>query len=396
MPLPAVPRVPDLVDQLVGLDAFSPIYAVRHERDKVVAATQGSYDALFDPALPDLSLTERLLVALLACRLTGSPDAAAHYGARLRAAGAATECVNAVAHGPLDEIGNEDDHIDPRLKAMLHFTRVLIESPIDGDRALLHTLPAAGLSTPAVVALAQLVAFLSFQTRLVAGLQAMRSAEVGSDFAPLGDMFGRGGAPEPQRASGLLANPIVSHGFTNETLGWKAWLDVVALDQATPEQIKVLEESHPKAKVSDYYLLLVHQPEILRQRSTAFNAIMYATGGMPRAERELGATVTSRINGCVYCASVHAQRFEQLAKRNDVVAEVFNDPRTAGTTERERAIAHFSVRLTEAPGTLGADDIAPLHAVGLSQLEILDLVHSIAIFAWANRLMLNLGEPVRE
>jgi len=35
-----------------------------------------------------------------------------------------------------------------------------------------------------------------------------------------------------------------------------------------------------------------------------------------------------------------------------------------------------------------------LEAVGLSEAEILDLVHSVAIFAWANRLMLNLGEPV--
>jgi len=32
--------------------------------------------------------------------------------------------------------------------------------------------------------------------------------------------------------------------------------------------------------------------------------------------------------------------------------------------------------------------------VGLSELEVLDLIHSVAIFAWANRLMLNLGEPV--
>jgi alkylhydroperoxidase family enzyme len=30
----------------------------------------------------------------------------------------------------------------------------------------------------------------------------------------------------------------------------------------------------------------------------------------------------------------------------------------------------------------------------LSEGEVLDLLHSDAIFAWANRLMLNLGEPV--
>ncbi|EON10865.1 MULTISPECIES: peroxidase-related enzyme [Pandoraea] len=191
-----------------------------------------------------------------------------------------------------------------------------------------------------------------------------------------------------------MSDIIRSHGFTNESLDWDAWLDVVELDKATPEQVAVLEESHPKAKTSDYYLFLVHQPEILRQRSAAFNAIMYAPGGMPRAERELSTTVVSRINGCVYCASVHAQRFEQLAKRNDVIREVFDEPRTAGTTDREKAISQFSIALTEKPGDVRPEQLQALRDAGLTDAEILDLIHSIAIFAWANRLMLNLGEPV--
>lgn len=191
-----------------------------------------------------------------------------------------------------------------------------------------------------------------------------------------------------------MSTVLKSHGFTNESLQWRAWLDTVDVSKASAEQIAVLEESHPTAKVSDYYLFLVHQPEILRQRSIAFNAIMYAPGGMSRAERELGATVVSRINGCVYCASVHAQRFEQMAKRQDVIAQVFENPRTAGTTERERAIAAFSIEITESPDQLNAESIERLNAVGLKDDEILDLIHSDAIFAWANRLMLNLGEPV--
>jgi uncharacterized peroxidase-related enzyme len=187
---------------------------------------------------------------------------------------------------------------------------------------------------------------------------------------------------------------LESHGFTNATLDWKAWLDTVQLDQATPKQMQVLESSHPKAKVSDYYLLLVHQAEILDQRSTAFNAIMYAPGRLSRAERELASTVVSRVNGCVYCASVHAQRFEQLAKRQDVIAQVFADPATAGTNARERAIVAFSIELTLHPHDIADSSLQRLADAGLSDAEILDLIHAIAIFAWANRLMLNLGEPV--
>ncbi|MCA7083170.1 peroxidase-related enzyme [Cupriavidus sp. DB3] len=370
----------DLIDRLAGLAAGSATHVLRHQRDKVAVATEGSYRTMFDPALPGLTLTERLAVALYASRLTPSAELAAHYLDRLQAAGADAETVAAVDGTRLEAVA------DARLRAMLTFTRKLIEKPVEGDRAALLSLPAAGLSTPEVVTLAQLIAFLSYQARLVAGLRALSGAAQGealpSDVAP------------PAAATTRPGDTIRINGFTNEVLDWKAWLDVVPVDRATPEQIAVLEESHPEAKVSDYYLFLVHQPEILRQRSAAFNAIMYAPGGMARAERELASTVVSCINGCVYCASVHAQRFEQLAKRNDAIAQVFDNPRTAGTTAREQAIARFSVALTEHPDRIGAASLAALREAGLNDAEILDGIHAIAIFAWANRLMLNLGEPV--
>lgn len=369
----------DVVDRVAALATGSAPWLLRHERDKVALATQGSYDALFDPALAGLSLGERQLVALCASRLTPSPPLAAHYRQRLEADGADAAMIDAVAAGSIAEVAA------PRLQALLAFTQKLVERPIDGDRAALRVLKAAGIETPAVVTLAQLIAFLSYQARLVASLEAMRA-----DPGPLA----KERPPGPPAAVALPDLPS-AQGFTIETLGWRSWLDVVDLAAATPEQMAVLEESHPQAKASEYYRTLVHQPQILRQRSAAFNAIMYAPGGLPRAERELAATVVSRLNGCVYCASVHAQRFEQLAKRRDVIEQIFADPRRAGTTDRERAIVRFSIELTATPHQVSAEGIRALEKVGLGGLEVLDLVHSIAIFAWANRLMLNLGEPVR-
>ena len=182
-------------------------------------------------------------------------------------------------------------------------------------------------------------------------------------------------------------------GFTNETLNWLSWLNPVDLAQASPLQQAVLDESHAQARTSAYYLTLVHQPLMLRHRSEAYNSIMYAPGGLPRAERELGAMVVSVSNGCVYCTSVHAQRFAQLAKRHDTVEQVFDDPSTAGTTDRERAIARFAQAVTLRPQALDTEDIEPLRTVGLDDVEIIDLLHAVAIFGWANRLMQNLGEP---
>jgi uncharacterized protein YciW len=66
---------------------------------------------------------------------------------------------------------------DARLQAVLAFTGKLIERPIEGDKAAVQSLAASGLSTPAIVAMSQLIAFLSYQIRLAAGLQALAAAE---------------------------------------------------------------------------------------------------------------------------------------------------------------------------------------------------------------------------
>jgi len=375
---------PDLMDSLVPLAEGSAVHAVRHQRAKVVAATQGSHDALFDPTLPGLGLAERLLVALRIAELSGCPALVAHYRGQLQGLPVLTADEQAALAGRA---------AGGRLQAVLAFASTLTTRPVDGDQAALRTLPAAGLHTANVVALAQLIAYVAYQVRVLVGLQALQAmGPVETAPAPAAD-----GAVAPFVHPAHLpkpGEPVRIKGYTSETLGWKAWLPVLDLAQATAAQLAILESSHPQAKTSHYYLLLAYQPRILEERSTVFNAIMYAPGGLSRAERELATAAVSRINGCVYCASVHAQRFEQLTKRNDVICQLFDEPRGAGTTARERAIVQASIALTEAPDRFTAADLQPLRAAGLSALEMLDLVHAIAIFAWANRLMLNLGEPV--
>lgn len=364
----------DVIDALVPLHATSPLHAVRHQRDKVVAATQGSYDAIFDPALPGLAMAERLLAAHTVARLSGSTALEAHYRDRL----------DRLPATPPD---------GERVQAILAFAEVLTEHPMEGDRIALLKLPAAGLSTPEIITLAQLIAFVAYQVRVVAGLQAMAAmdpTESAATQTPPGEsapFVHPANLPQP-------GEPVRVNGYTSETLGWKAWLPVVDLASATPEQLAVLESSHPKAKTSDYYRVLVHQPRILQERSVVFNAIMYAPGGLSRAERELASAAVSRINGCVYCASVHAQRFEQLTKRNDVIVQLFTEPQGAGTNVRERAVVQLAIDLTQTPRRFGAPQLQAVRAAGLTPLEVLDLVHAAAIFAWANRLMLNLGEPI--
>lgn len=184
-------------------------------------------------------------------------------------------------------------------------------------------------------------------------------------------------------------------GFPMESLNWKSWAPVLDIARATPDEIKVLEESHPKAKENPYYLLLVQEAEVLRQRSRLFNTIMYGPRGASRAERELAATAESRLNGCPYCASVHALRYVQMKGDAELMQRLMEGGTEVPMPPRARAIVDYAVRLAATPAAATLADVQRLRDEGMADAEILDITLSVAMFANANRLTQTLGEAVR-
>ena len=186
------------------------------------------------------------------------------------------------------------------------------------------------------------------------------------------------------------------HEFTTTVPVWKPYVTPVVLADATPEQLDALKVTPSNTKVSDYLLVLAHDAETLKHRSPLFNGVMYNRGGMSRAEREIGAVGASVVNQCIYCAAVHASRYNQLAKEEDTIAAIFKDGVNAEIEPRLKAIFNFAVRLSACPPQADASDMQDLTDAGLDQNEILDLILSASLFGWANRLMHTLGEPVEE
>jgi uncharacterized peroxidase-related enzyme len=182
--------------------------------------------------------------------------------------------------------------------------------------------------------------------------------------------------------------------FTTRVPEWRPHLTPVNIDDATPAQQEALKETPSNTKVSDYVLVLAHDPESLRVRTSLFNGIMYDPDGLSRAEREIGAVAASFVNRCIYCAAVHAQRYNQLSNDESVMQEIFFHGEKAELDPRQQAILRFSVQLSQCPPQVSAKDIEQLREVGLNELEILDLTLATTLFGWANRLMHTLGEPV--
>ena len=189
-----------------------------------------------------------------------------------------------------------------------------------------------------------------------------------------------------------MSEPI--HDFTTAVPHWRPRVAPIRLEAATPDQLAALKVTPSNTKVSDYVLVLARDSETLRERTPLFNAIMYNRGGLSRAERELGAVGASVVNRCVYCAAVHASRYNVLARDVAVIERIFAEGEAAELDPRQSAIFRFAVKLSKSPPDVAKADVEALTAAGLGADEILDLILSAALFGWANRLMHTLGDPI--
>ncbi|WP_295132754.1 alkylhydroperoxidase domain protein [uncultured Reyranella sp.] len=186
--------------------------------------------------------------------------------------------------------------------------------------------------------------------------------------------------------------PVV---FTRDMLDWLPWLEPMAEADMTEHHIRSLVDA---ARVkSPYFRLLARDPDVLEARTRTDKDIFYnPEAGLPRAERELAAAATSRLNGCIYCASVHARFAATYSKRVDDVQRLLDEGVDAKLDERWDAIVAASVALTTLPLTFGREHVERLRAVGLDDAAIADLIGAASFFNWANRLMLSLGVPATQ
>ncbi len=183
--------------------------------------------------------------------------------------------------------------------------------------------------------------------------------------------------------------------FTRRVVDWTPWIETIDDGDATEDQLAIVQEIVGSRKTGrTYWAILAHDADVLRHRHDLFPETLRdkaEEGGSPRSDLELSAVAASRATGCVYCASVHARAYAQLTGNADLIDSVLRDGTDASLPEREWALVAFSAKLAEAPQAITAADLEPLRDPGYSDLDIFDIAHSSAMFAWANRLLLTLG-----
>jgi len=361
----------DLLDSLAEITPESELAAARQTREAATRHTQGSYEALFSPGAVQgkLTLAVRFWLAAQIGNWLRDSVLQRYYEQRSKAFVAPERT--------------------PALNTALAHARTLTLHPVAAQVADLQRLLDAGWSEDDIVTLSQLTVFISFQSRLLRGYRLLAGREV--DIAPAQEATAGQWHTQERTLTGKRA-PVA---FTQAELDWEPWIAAKALsDFNAGEQATLARFGHSE---SDYFRLLGRNLPLLEQRTLTDKGIFYTASGLSRAERELAAAVASKVNGCIYCASVHARKASQLSKQPEAVQHLLDiapgGDLTQGQSPRWQAVIRFAARLSSTPAQANAQDVAQLRDQGLNTLEILDLVQSAAFFAWANRLMLTLGEP---
>jgi CMD domain protein len=192
----------DVIDAVVGIAPGSPLDAVRARRPEARTHAQATYRALFAPkALGGVTAQERFAVGAFVAGLHGDAAMVSFYAERLAASGAAAGLRHAVdgasaeargqgpygsypagplsredAAGPIYKVGADARNaLGPRLATAFEHVHMLVFHPRDAAPAALRALLDAGWSTTDIVTISQIVAFLSFQIRVVVGLRLLET-----------------------------------------------------------------------------------------------------------------------------------------------------------------------------------------------------------------------------
>lgn len=194
---------PDIIDLLAGITPGSSLDRIRAQRPETREQAQQSYLALFRPKAPgEVSLEERQTIASFIAGLHRQPDIYEFYVNPLEesgtdrwlvevlkaeiGAGQATGPYGDYPKGPL-RVENKAgllyrvsdpnrDVLGEKLSAALEHAHLLVFRPREASSQALQALLDAGWTTDGIVTLSQLVSFVAFQIRVIAGLSLLSAA----------------------------------------------------------------------------------------------------------------------------------------------------------------------------------------------------------------------------
>ncbi|CCG87359.1 CMD domain-containing protein [Erwinia piriflorinigrans] len=352
---PLVPEAATIEDRfLLGLAerVEGEIKSILQQNRPVLRASQHLYQLLFPALLPTtlshtLTLYDRLSSALTVAQVAGVQRLCNHYAARLHPL-------------PGPDSSRESNH---RLTQITEFARQLATQPTLINAVTVQRLDDVGLSAPDIISMSQVIGFVSYQARVVAGIHALLALPV--RWMP--------GVNVPPDADSTLFTSIVD---------WQPLITPLEMRYAAPDQLDALAHCQPLNELQVAARLFAHDARTLSGWSHLLDSL---ADERHHPQFALAAAVTARINGSSICFNRYPAGTLREALKESVQCAL------GAADKQQQAVIQFAAHLTRTPERVGQAHIQPLREVGLNLTEVFGIILSVAVSSWCNRLMQGLG-----
>ncbi len=92
----------------------------------------------------------------------------------------------------------------------------------------------------------------------------------------------------------------------------------------------------------------------------------------------------------------HRRGLRRLLRDDDLAVLIEDDHRTAGLSDKRRAMLDYAMKLTVTPGNVTEQDVEYLSQVGFTDTDILHIAEVVGYYAYANRIADGLGVPTED
>ena len=144
-------------------------------------------------------------------------------------------------------------------------------------------------------------------------------------------------------------------------------------------------------RVYNILKIMSRSPAALKESMRLYLAIMFGESELTRAQREMIATVVSRVNHCKYWIEAHGNDFRVEVGDESLAEQLKKDWKKADISAKDKALCAWAEKLTLTPGDMTKSDIDVLKKTGFSENAISDAAQVVSYFNYINRIAEGLG-----
>lgn len=138
----------------------------------------------------------------------------------------------------------------------------------------------------------------------------------------------------------------------------------------------------------NYAACFATRPEVAQAWAALSGAVR---DGMDRRRYELVTIAAARARRSTYCTTAHSMFLRDVCDDEASVRAIVADPEGGGLDDQDRAVFAFATQVARDPASVEQPDVDALRAAGLSDAEVIDVVHAVAARLYFTTVLDGLG-----